>query len=210
MQESTMDKMNNLRILVTGGAGFIGSALVKRLVQQGARVTVIDSLWRGRVENLRLPGGTDVIDLSTQFIQADLVDYATCLEHVRNVDLVYHLADVVAGIDYVFGHELFVFRQNLIINTNVLSACLANKIPNYVYVGTACSFPKHLQMQQGVVALRENQTYPAEPESSYGWSKLMGEYEAELAHKSGAIRVGSCAFIMSMAPALPLKVNDPR
>ena len=54
-------------------------------------------------------------------------------------------------------------------------------IQNYIYVGTACSFPKHLQMGEGIVALREDQTYAAEPESSYGWSKLMGEYEAGLA-----------------------------
>ena len=59
-----------------------------------------------------------------------------------------------------------------------------------MYVGTACSFPKHLQMRGGISALREDQTYPAEPESSYGWSKLMGEYEAGLAGRSASISTG--------------------
>jgi nucleoside-diphosphate-sugar epimerase len=75
------------------------------------------------------------------------------------------------------------------INTNTLRASKENKINSYIYVGTACSFPKHLQMGPGIHALRENETYPAEPESSYGWSKLMGEYEAELNQNNG-FRVG--------------------
>src|ERR1035438_5098941 len=182
--------MNARKVLVTGGAGFIGSTLVKGLVSNGDHVRIIDNLWRGSLDNLRLADGQFAVDLKTHFVQADLEDYSKCLEFIRDVDLVYHLADVVAGIDFVFGHEAFIFRQNLLINTNVLSACVLNGVPNYVYVGTACSYPKHLQMRDGVVALLEDQAYPAEPESAYGWSKLMGEYEAELALKSGSLNIG--------------------
>lgn len=181
---------HSLRFLVTGGAGFIGSTLVKRLVECGAEVSVVDNLWRGSLENLKHPDGSWVIDPEKNFHLADLTDYAKCAELVRDVDVVYHLADIVAGINFVFGHEPFIFRQNLLINTNVLSAAVLNRVPNYVYVGTACSYPKHLQMQPGVVRLREEETYPAEPESSYGWSKLMGEYEAALAQRDGRIDVG--------------------
>ena len=92
----------------------------------------------------------------------------------------YHVADIVAGIDFVFANQGFVFRQNININTNVLQASVEAGFESYVYVGTACSFPKGLQSSYSVTALRENQTYPANPESAYGWSKLMGEYEAEL------------------------------
>ncbi|MCC6500700.1 MAG: NAD-dependent epimerase/dehydratase family protein [Anaerolineales bacterium] len=180
----------SLRCLVTGGAGFIGSTLVKRLVGSGAQVSVVDNLWRGNLENLKSANGDWAIDLEKDFHLVDLTDYAKCAELVREVDVVYHLADIVAGINFVFGNEPFIFRQNLLINTNVLSAAVLNQIPNYIYVGTACSFPKSLQMQPGIVRLNEEQTYPAEPESSYGWSKLMGEYEAELAQKDGKINVG--------------------
>jgi GDP-D-mannose 3',5'-epimerase len=182
--------MQKTRILVTGGAGFMGSTLVKRLVAEGAEVRVLDNLWRGRLANLTDEHGRPVIDLERQFRLADLTEYSKCLELVRDVDLVYHLADVVAGIDFVFSHELFVYRQNLAINSNVLAAVLQNRVPQYVYVGTACSFPKHLQDQPGIVALREDQTYPAAPESAYGWSKLMGEYEAELGARDGQLSVG--------------------
>lgn len=179
-----------MRVIVTGGAGFIGSNLVKRLVSEGAIVRVIDNLWRGSLDNLRLSDGSPVIDFDKQFHLADLTNDSACLDLIRNADLVYHLADVVGGVHFALTHEPFVFRQNILINSNVLSACLINKIPNYIYAGTACSFPKHLQMQDGIVSLKEDQTYPAEPESSYGWSKLMGEYESQLVQTSGLMNVG--------------------
>jgi GDP-D-mannose 3',5'-epimerase len=178
------------RILVTGGAGFIGSALVKQLVRDGARVSVIDNLWRGQKENLRGSDERYVIDIERDFHDADLTDLHACRTLLRDVDLVYHLADVVSGIGFAFKEEPFIFHKNILINTNVLAACVENGIPRYVYVGTACSYPKRLQMADGVAALREDQTYPAEPESSYGWSKLMGEYEAALAQRAGRCEVG--------------------
>lgn len=176
-----------MRALVTGGAGFIGGALVRRLVAAGADVTVVDNLWRGRLERLAdVPG----FDVDRQLVIADLSDAGRALELVRDVDLVYHLADAVAGIGFVFAHEPFVFRQNLLINSNVLHACVTNGVPRYVYVGTACSYPRHLQATEHVAVLREDQAYPADPESGYGWSKLMGEYEAELAARAHGLDVG--------------------
>ena len=59
--------MRNTKILVTGGAGFIGSTLVKRLVAEGADVSVLDNLWRGSVENLRIVGGAYAIDIGSKF-----------------------------------------------------------------------------------------------------------------------------------------------
>jgi GDP-D-mannose 3',5'-epimerase len=186
--------LKNKKIIVTGGAGFIGSNLVKALVKIGAHVIVIDNLWRGKLDNLKLENGEYAIDIANNFHEADLTDSDAAKKLIKDVDWVYHLADIVAGVNYVFEHELFIFRQNILINTNVLSACMINKIANYVYVGTACSYPKHLQMKDELTFLTEDQTYPAEPESSYGWSKLMGEYEAELAMKSGKINVGLLRF----------------
>lgn len=201
-QYTTHGKM---KILVTGGAGFIGSSLVKRLVDDGEEVEVVDNLWRGSLKNLQNENGLSVLQPESKFHLADLTDAARCLEIIRGFDLVYHLADVVGGVQFAFDNELFIYRQNILINTNVLAACVLNKIPNYVYVGTACSFPKHLQMADGIAALREDQTYPAEPESSYGWSKLMGEYEALLAAKSKSINVGVLRFHNVYGPGVSIE-----
>jgi nucleoside-diphosphate-sugar epimerase len=141
---------------------------------------VLDNLWRGKLEKLHDDYGKPVIDLNNDFINVDLTDREATFRAVRCAKVVYHLADIVAGVDFVFSNQGFIFYQNLLINTNVLAACRRNHIAHYIYVGTACSFPKHLQMSYNIAALHENQTYPASPESSYGWSKLMGEYEALL------------------------------
>lgn len=180
------------RILVTGGAGFIGSWLVEALVHLGAEVYVVDNLWRGSLDNLKRADGKYWINLANQFLLDDLTEYHTALTAClwANPDLVFHLADIVAGVDFVFANEPFIFRTNLLINTNVFAAAKEAGVKNLVYVGTACSYPKKLQENPGGLPLVEEQMYPADPESAYGWSKLMGEYEAELLMQSSETKVG--------------------
>ena len=177
------------KILVTGGAGMIGSALVETLVEKHAVVTVADNLWRGRKENL-LNNGLPIIDFDKHFHQVDLTDYDNCITVTRGNDLVFHLADVVAGIDYVFGNQLSLFHNNVVMNSHMLHAAVKTSVPQYVYVGTACSYPAEKQNIINPPPFKEEDTYPANPESSYGWSKLMGEYECQLAEKDGLIELG--------------------
>ena len=175
-----------MRILVTGGAGMIGSNLVKTLISQNHDVTVVDNYWRGKLNYLK----NDDVLVTSKIINADLRDYSKTLEVIQGFDFVFHLADIVAGINYVFDNQLFLWRSNIMINSNVINACIENNIKNLVYVGTACSYPKEKQSYIGPPLFKEEDVYPAEPESSYGWSKLMGEYEAELAFETGKINVG--------------------
>ncbi len=182
-----MDKTK--KILVTGGAGMIGSNLVKRLVSIGLDVSVIDNLWRGKREHLLNENGNYVIDMASKFYEVDL-SLDEKLDHIiAEVDYVYHLADVVAGVDYVFNNQGSVFRQNLLINSNLIAAVRRNPVKGFVYVGTACSFPASLQSGVDARPLKEEDQYPAYPESSYGWSKLMGEYEAFLMEQETGIPV---------------------
>jgi GDP-D-mannose 3',5'-epimerase len=177
-----------MKILVTGGAGLIGSNLVPHLIKRGDDVVVVDNLWRGKLENLF--GGNDpIIDIESRFFQYDLRDYKKCLEVTSEIDVVVHLADIVAGISFVLSNELFLFRANNLINSNVLSAAIENDVNSYLYVGTACSYPAEKQATILSSPLKESDAYPANPESAYGWSKLMGEYECGLAHKEGKINV---------------------
>ena len=69
------------------------------------------------------------------------------------------------------------------------NAIIANKVKKYIYAGTACSYPKSKQSIINPPPLKEEDVYPAQPESAYGWSKLMGEYEAELAYNAGSIDI---------------------
>lgn len=183
-----MKKKNKQKILVTGGAGMIGSNLVKRLVKLGFTVFVADNLWRGKKEYLLLNNRKMVIP-NKNFFKVDLRNYRNCLKVTKNIDIVVHLADVVAGINYVFANESSLYRSNLLINTNTLRSCIENKVKKYIYAGTACSYPKSKQSSLNPPPFKEEDVYPAEPESAYGWSKLMGEYEAELAFNEKLIDV---------------------
>ncbi len=176
-------------VLVTGGAGMIGSHLVRRLVALGAHVRIADNLWRGRLENLD-DGNGPIIDLARDFFRVDLTDEAAANAAAEGCRTVFHLADIVAGISYVFGNQFQVFTTNIGIDRAVLRAAVRAKVSDYVYVGTACSYPLELQSAIGGPPLREEQAYPANPESGYGWSKLMGEYMAERAAAEGLLRAG--------------------
>ncbi len=180
------------RVLVTGGAGFIGSWLVEALAELGAKVYIVDNLWRGSIDNLKREDGSTTISLKDQFLYGDLCDYQFALASCKKSEpeIVFHLADIVAGINFVFANESFIFRTNMLINSNVYNAVSECGINKVVYLGTACSYPKHLQQQTNNTPIKEDDVYPAHPESAYGWSKLMGEYELELLEKSTAISAG--------------------
>jgi GDP-D-mannose 3',5'-epimerase len=177
------------KILVTGGAGMIGSNLVKRLVKTGFDVSVIDNLWRGKREYLMDEAGVYVIDMESRFHEIDLSINENIDGIVAEADYIFHLADVVAGVDYVFNNQGSVFRQNLLINSNLIAAVRRNPVKGFIYVGTACSFPASLQTGVDARPLKEEDQYPAFPESSYGWSKLMGEYESFLMEQEMGIPV---------------------
>lgn len=183
--------MDKRKILVTGGAGMIGSTLVKRLVDQGNNVIVVDNLWRGKLDYLKDDNGQDIIDMEKSFFEYDLKGSKAIDELLVDVDYVYHLADIVAGIGYVFNNQGSLFRDNFLINSNVIDSVrrCASNLKGFIYVGTACSFPEELQSGVDAAPLQEKDQYPANPESAYGWSKLMGEYEAFLMEDEANIPV---------------------
>jgi GDP-D-mannose 3',5'-epimerase len=158
----------------------IGSNLVKRLVSMNHDVHVADNLWRGKQEYLLDDNGMPVIDMARNFYKVDLSIVGAADTLMKGMDYVVHLADIVAGIGYVFNNQGSIFRQNILINSNVIAAARTTALKGFIYIGTACSFPKHLQTGVEARPLREEDQYPAEPESAYGWSKLMGEYESLL------------------------------
>ena len=163
-----------MNILITGGCGFIGTNLALKLSKyKKNKIKILDNLWRG---NKKYTDNIKNIDI----VLGDLTCNSFCLDHIKDVDVVYHLAEIVSGVNFAFNNQSFIFRQNIIINSNVLNACVTNKIKNYIYVGTACSYPKKNQHKRGLNYFKEEDIHPLTPETSYGMSKYLGEYECDL------------------------------
>ena len=170
-----MKKIN--KILVTGGAGFIGSHFVKRMVNKGYEITVIDNLERGKFEFLE-----SVISKIT-LVKADLKDYESVKKYFKGQDCVVHLASKVGGIGTYTSKPYDIMSSNITIDSNVLKAVIENKISKYFYASSAHIYPKSLQTTNNSPLIHEDQAYPADPELSYGWAKLMGELSIQSATK---------------------------
>ena len=103
-----------MKILVTGAAGMIGSNLCGQLLREGFEVIGIDNYWRGSIDNLKYTCGNSFHKLT--IIEDDLSKIGQWSDSFKGLDCVIHLADIVAGIGYVFCNQGMIFRKNLLIN----------------------------------------------------------------------------------------------
>lgn len=168
-----------LRVLVTGGAGFIGSNLVERLVALGARVRVVDNLQRGSLANL------DPCLDRIEFIRCDLRDRDACDRSCRGMDVVVHLAAKVGGIGLYLSQAAEVMAHNVLVDCLMWEAAQAAGVRRYLYASSAHVYPLELQATPDAPPLREEQAIPARPALSYGWAKLLGERQLEYAVAEG-------------------------
>ena len=148
-------------VLITGGAGHIGSHLTATLLEKGANVRIADNLWRGKKEYLLDETGTPILDFEKSFFDLDLREMKNCEQAVKGMDTIFHLADVVAGIDFVFGNEAFVYRSNVLINSNMFEAARNEKLEKLAYVGAACAYPLEKQNDPNYPLFKEQDMYPA-------------------------------------------------
>lgn len=167
------------KIYVTGVAGMIGSNAARTLLKEDYTVIGIDNLWRGTTENI------DDLCAHENFVfrHADIIADQDWYRDMKPSDTLIHIADIVAGIGYVFSNEWSVFQKNLLINTRIARVVNEYEPEKLIYLGTACSYPQDLQRSVSASVLTESDKLPADPESGYGWSKLVGEIEFQLATK---------------------------
>jgi GDP-D-mannose 3', 5'-epimerase len=190
-----MNFWKDRKVLVTGGAGFIGSHVVERLVDLGARVRVVDSLERGSMTNLEQVAG------SIEFEKGDLREADVSRRTCSGIDTVFHLASRVGGIKFYLQHAGEVLIDNTLIDTNMLKAARDAGVCHYLYASSAHVYPIELQMDPQSPLIAENQASPANPELSYGWGKLIGEKQIEYAiAERGALRAAIVRIIGAYGP----------
>ena len=177
--------MEGRKVIVTGGAGFIGSHLVEKLVNLGASVTVIDNLSRGKLSNLAN------VASKINFIKADLTNL-DAQKYFENGEIVFHLASPVGSVKLMSTKQLISSLIPLI-DRNVFEACRKYDVEKIVYASTACVYPTFLQTKEFEnYFLREEDALllGAKPEGLYGWGKLYGELLGGRYHEEYGIGVG--------------------
>ena len=177
--------MTSPRIFVTGCAGMIGSNIATALLAAGHMIVGIDNLWRGTAGNL----ATLKAHPHFEYRHADIAADRNWSFDIGADDTIIHTADIVAGIGFVFANEWTIFQKNLQINTEIARIVHFQQPRQLIYLGTACSYPQGLQRSIEGSVLSEAVKFPADPESGYGWSKLIGDIEFRLAVKGKRTRL---------------------
>ena len=159
-------KLTNQHVVVCGAGGFIGGHLVKRLVDQGVgAVRAVDvkpiEEWyqtSSGVENLVL----------------DLRDKDACYRAADGMQVVFQLAADMGGMGFIENNKALCMLS-VLIGTHMLMAARDRGVERLFYSSSACVYNGDKQTSPDVVALKEEDAYPALPEDGYGWEKLFTE-----------------------------------
>lgn len=153
------------KILVTGAGGFIGSHMVRCLKDEGHWVRGVD---------IKKP--EFVRSCADEFVLVDLRNEEGVRRVTRGMEQVYNFAANMGGIGFITKVKADVTHDNVLINANMLKACVENNVERFFFSSSACIYPQELQKDDSYVAdLRELDAYPAQPDSPYGWEKLFTE-----------------------------------
>lgn len=150
LKNNTSIKLRTKKILVTGGAGFLGSFVVEKLIARGVPK-----------KNISIPRSKDL----------DLRKWENCVKAVRGQDVIIHLAAIVGGIGYNQKIPGRMFYDNLMMGTQLMEAARLANVEKFVAIGTICAYPKFTPVPFAESALWHG--YPEETNAPYGLAKKM-------------------------------------
>ncbi len=177
-----------MRIVVTGGAGFIGSALVRGLIEQnlGRSILVADNLLTGKRSNL-----VEVED-QIEFQQADIRDYPAIEKLLRKADLVFHLA-AVPSVPRSISEPVLAHEINIDGTFNVLLAAQRSGVRRVVYAASSSAYGD-------TPTLPKIETMLPMPKSPYAVQKLLGEYYGRVFTEVYGLETVSLRFFNVFGP----------
>lgn len=182
-----------MKILVTGGAGYIGSFMTKRLIDDGNEVVIADSLERGTEKS---------IDQRATFEKGSLLDknYLKELFTKHQFDGVIHFAGYISVGESVKLPELY-FSNNFIATTYLLDQMIESNVKHIIFSSTAAVYgnPQHVPIPED---------HPKNPESPYGDSKLMIEKVLEWYHKSHELSYVALRYFNASGAALDGSIGE--
>jgi nucleoside-diphosphate-sugar epimerase len=159
-------QVSGAKILVCGAGGFIGGHLVNRLLDEGAasiRAVDVKPLedWYQR-------------NHAAEEMVLDLQERDACLQVSDGVDAVFQLAADMGGMGFIEKNKALCMLS-VLTNTHMLLAARAQGVKRFFFSSSACVYNGEKQATPEVVALKEEDAYPAMPEDGYGWEKLFSE-----------------------------------
>jgi len=197
------------RILVTGGASFIGSHLVDTLLRNGTVVSVADDFSSGKLTNLEYtfkkttPNTWIAGNLTVQ--QGDLKDRCFTRSVMKDTDVVFHLAALHGGRGYIDLHPAECCT-NMVLDQLVFEEAFRAGVDRICFASSACVYPTYLQTQIGSsYLLREEDADQftrdkALADLEYGWAKLMGEMALKAYHKEHGIKTSAVRIFTAYGP----------
>ena len=159
-QEAMKQFYTNLPVLITGGCGFIGSHIAETLVNLGAKVTIVDNLATGSLDNIA------TFKDKVTFINKSIIDKEACLEATKNKKVIFHLAAFISVPESLENPQLC-YETNVNGTLNLLEAARINGIERFVFSSSAAVYGN----TEGICS-EDDRT---NPESPYGYSKRIGE-----------------------------------
>lgn len=164
------------RVLIPGGAGFIGSHLVELLASMGADVTVLDDLSSGRWSRL------DGLAGRIRRIESDVTDPATRADCFPGMDVVMNLTGLAPGLTLDEGRHERLYQENTRVATAVLDGVLAHRVPRLLVVSSSCVYPDDAPVPTPEISLEGSE--PEAVNRGYGLAKRAIEAEAMLAART--------------------------
>ena len=182
---------NQTRVLVTGGASFIGSTLVDALVERGATVRVVDNLGSGKLENIQ----HHIQSGAVEFLQADLLEPAIAETSVKGIEIAFHLAADHGGRGYVDLHQV-ACSTNLILDGLFFRACHRAGVEKVIYASSGCVYPNFMQTdpEELLYLTEDNAGPPYDADNTYGWAKLMAEMTLQAYYRERKMNSASCRY----------------
>lgn len=185
------------RVLVTGGASFIGSHLTDALVTRGARVRIVDDLSSGKLENIQ----RHLAEGQVEFVHADLREPGATRTAMEGIQVVFHLAADHGGRGYVDTHQAGP-ASNLMLDGLVFCEAHRASVEEIVFASSGCVYPNFLQSDPGseVYLTEDLVTPPYDADNVYGWAKLMAELTLKAYHDEYGLGTASCRYFTVYGP----------
>ncbi len=185
------------RVLVTGGASFIGSHLVDRLIEADARVRVVDDLSSGQLANIK----GHIEDRNLEFIHADFRDTNTARGALNGIETVFHLAADHGGRGYVGLHQAGP-ATNLFLDGLIFFEALKAGVDKVVYASSGCVYPNTIQgdPDEPLYLTEDLARVPYDADNLYGWAKLMAEFTLKAYSDEHDLSSACCRYFTVYGP----------